>query len=92
MAISGKVFYLSVKVFLIRVLSHLGPWARIWKVFCLRVLEPRKVFLLRVLEPQESFLLRVFGPAQIQAQEHKTLNKKLSGATGNGPIPKRFLN
>ena len=50
MAISGKVFCLRVKVFLIRVLSHLGPWARIWKVF-----------LFKGFGAQKSFFVKGFG-------------------------------
>ena len=62
MAISGKVFDLRVKVFLIRGLSHLGPWARIWKAFLFKGFGAQKGFLLRFLEPQESFFVKGFWP------------------------------
>ena len=50
MAISGKVFFcLRVKVFLIRVLSHLGPWAGIRKVFLFKGLGAQKSFFVKGL-------------------------------------------
>ena len=64
MAISGKVFRLRVKVLLIRVLSHLGPWARIRKVFLFKGFGAQKSFFvkgLRVLRPLRVSALAFWG-------------------------------